>query len=193
MNVATQSGKYDGEFPQINKVFGIGLSRTGTMSLNDALEMLGYPSKHYPTNLSIFDSDEYNAGTDITVAIKYKDLDKKYPNSKFILTERNLTDWIESMKKHYARYPEKIENEFLLKTRMDTWGTKIFDPEKLISKYLSHNKEVKQYFKNRPKDFLILRITDGERWEKLCPFLNKDILNTSFPKRNTSIGLKKYK
>jgi len=31
-----------------SKIFGIGLSRTGTTSLSAALEMLGFKSKHYP-------------------------------------------------------------------------------------------------------------------------------------------------
>ena len=32
----------------MNKIFGIGLSRTGTSSLNEALEMIGYRSIHFP-------------------------------------------------------------------------------------------------------------------------------------------------
>ena len=35
---------------QINKVFGIGLSRTGTSSLYEALTILGIDTIHYPTN-----------------------------------------------------------------------------------------------------------------------------------------------
>ncbi|MCZ6834530.1 MAG: hypothetical protein O7G85_02035, partial [Planctomycetota bacterium] len=34
-----------------NKVFGIGLSRTGTRSLNEALTILGIPSCHWPTDV----------------------------------------------------------------------------------------------------------------------------------------------
>lgn len=32
----------------MGKIFGIGLSRTGTSSLNEALEILGYRSRHFP-------------------------------------------------------------------------------------------------------------------------------------------------
>jgi hypothetical protein len=37
-----------GYFRCVGKIFGIGLSRTGTSSLNEALEILGYRSIHFP-------------------------------------------------------------------------------------------------------------------------------------------------
>lgn len=49
-----------------------------------------------------------------------------------------------------------------------------------------HNKEAVEYFKNRPQDLLVIDITKGDGWEKLCPFLNKDIPDVPFPKSNTA-------
>jgi hypothetical protein len=167
-----------------NKVFGIGLSRTGTTSLNKALEILGYSSRHYPEDMNVF--EKIDAGTDITVAIKYRHLDKKYPGSKFILTERRWFEWIKSMKKHYDKHPAETRGKFVLKIRTATWGTIRFNPIKLTYRYLKHNMEVKRYFKHRKDNLLVLRITDGEGWEKLCPFLRKKIPNTPFPKLNVS-------
>ncbi len=66
-----------------NKVFGIGLSKTGTKSLVKALKILGYKSVHYPRNLNVLKN--YDAAADISVAHAFKELDKKYPKSKFIL------------------------------------------------------------------------------------------------------------
>ena len=34
------------------------------------------------------------------------------------------------------------------------------------------------------EDLLIIDITKGEGWEKLCLFLNKEIPNTEFPHRH---------
>ncbi|NIQ13131.1 MAG: hypothetical protein GTO02_01590, partial [Candidatus Dadabacteria bacterium] len=81
----------------IVKIFGIGLSRTGTTSLNKALEILGYKSIHWPSNNQILTDicdgrfkwdilQTYDALTDIHGAAFYREFDKEYLNSKFILT-----------------------------------------------------------------------------------------------------------
>src|SRR5207237_3908 len=56
--------------PDVVKVFGIGLSRTGTTSLTRALELLGYRAKHYPTAESHF--EEYDALTDTPVPVRWR-------------------------------------------------------------------------------------------------------------------------
>ena len=42
-----------------------------------------------------------------------------------------------------------------------------------LKKYTSHNAEVLEYFKNRTNDFLVMDLSNGDGWEKLCPFLVK--------------------
>jgi len=81
------------------KVFGIGLSRTGTKSLTEALNMLGINVVHYPNDETTLQEliagnyefsllNSWDGITDITVAPYYAQLDKIYPDSKFILTVR---------------------------------------------------------------------------------------------------------
>jgi Sulfotransferase domain len=41
-----------------------------------------------------------------------------------------------------------------------------------------------EYFKDRSEELLVLNITAGEGWTKLCPFLNKQIPSVSFPRAN---------
>jgi hypothetical protein len=84
-------------------VWGIGLTRTGTTSLNQALEILGYRSVHYPT-LSQLLHEPLEAATDEPVAVTYKYLDFLYPQSKFVLTEREEDDWIRSTAGHRKRH-----------------------------------------------------------------------------------------
>jgi hypothetical protein len=67
----------------MRKVFGIGLSKTGTTSLSAALAILGYRSKHFPKDE---DFARYDAFSDITVAMKFKTLDRFFPGSQFIYT-----------------------------------------------------------------------------------------------------------
>ena len=61
-------------------VWGIGLTRTGTTSLNRALQILGYAAVHYPTIYTLL-HEPLEAATDEPVAVTYKYLD--YPLSRF--------------------------------------------------------------------------------------------------------------
>ncbi len=165
-----------------DKIFGIGLSRTGTTSLTIALTMLGYNSKHFPTDWE--DAEKYDALTDTPVTRAYKELDVKYPSSKFILTIREIDSWLESCRKYFALYdiehlPERRQ------LRMDLYNTIEFDREKFIEAYKRHHNDVLSYFKDRQEDLLIINICAGERWDKLCKFLNKPIPPFQFPRANT--------
>jgi len=83
------------------KIFGIGLPRTGTTSLHNALKSLGIKSKHFPFKLyTSFDDKllgDYDLFVDSPIQLIYKLLDDKFPESKFILTTRSLDSWLESM------------------------------------------------------------------------------------------------
>src|ERR671913_366476 len=90
------------------KIFGLGLSKTGTSSLSEALNIIGINTIHYP-----FDDATYNDLTggnydlqilktyqgivDIPVAPYYAQLDKTFPGSKFILTVRDMEPWLRSV------------------------------------------------------------------------------------------------
>jgi Sulfotransferase domain len=87
-------------------VWGIGLTRTGTRSLNRALEMLGYRAVHYPT-IAMLLHEPLEAATDEPVAVMYRYLDFVYPNSQFILTERNEDEWLRSAAEHRKRHFER--------------------------------------------------------------------------------------
>jgi len=209
----------------MNKVFGIGLSHTGTKSLNRALQVLGIQSVHYPLDpvtyrelseskyrLTILNT--FEAITDITVAPFYPQLDKAYPGSKFILTIREKSDWINSMKKRnvfwlryanqgfFIKYWRTVQDDwktyggrafrstwFAMRRerikefyRISTYGALAFhDLERLSYAYDIHCKNVTEYFRNRNEDLLILDITMGEGWEKLCPFLSKPVPDCPFP------------
>ena len=179
------------------KVFGIGLSRTGTTSLNEALNILGIKSLHFPSfvgplsycgilkiNAEHFD---YDGLTDTPVAYSYKKLDKKFPGSKIIFTERDIDSWLTSCEKYKAFRPENQNPVALDLLHKKLYWTTIFD-EKLFRKaYEKHKADVSNYFRNREDDLLRINITKGERWERLCIFLDKEIpQDTPFPHSNKS-------
>ncbi len=174
------------------KVFGIGFHKTGTKTLGRTLEILGYKvcgprqdlletikQKNYK---AVFKAvNNYDAFQDNPWPLIYKTLDKKYPGSKFILTVRDEGKWIKSIVNY-------LGNE---STEMRKWIYGIGYPlgnEKLyINVFKRHIADVKEYFKNRPNDLLITDLTAGEGWEKICPFLEKQIPEKDFPYANRGI------
>ncbi len=174
-----------------NKVFGIGLSKTGTKSLVKAFKILGYKAVHYPRNLNVIKN--YDAGADISVATAFKELDKKYPKAKFILTVRDEKPWVQSMHNHGILYPPHTKSKASLEWRKKVWGAIQLNDDLRNKVYLKHVREVKKYFKNQKDKLLIMNICDGDGWEKLCPFLNKPIPKIRFPRINVTKNKYKYK
>lgn len=171
----------------LQKIFGIGLSKTGTTSLHVALETLGYTSVHYPVVWEEF--EQYDAASDITVAYRFEKLDRLYPNSKFILTLRDLNKWLESCEKFFVHqfnaenYPPKV-GKFYLEQIRKTYGTVTYDPAVFAQAYQKHIQYVQNYFVQRPQDLLIMNIPNGDGWEKLCPFLGFSIPDQPFVRQN---------
>jgi len=173
----------------INKVFGIGLSRTGTTSLHDVLEKLGFNSVHFIAGLENDPDfkivDEYDALMDTPIPLIYQDLDKRFPNSKFILTTRNKEAWLTSMKWMFKHGKVmwtwwKGLHDYHLKF----YGTKKYN-ESILSRHFDlYHENVKEYFRNRENDLLILNIDKGIQVEKICDFLNKPRVSIEFPKAN---------
>lgn len=173
------------------KVFCIGFHRTGTSSLAVALRILGFRVTG-PNGLSDPDIgknvltmayelvDEYEAFKDNPWPIIYKELDEKFPGSKFILMLRDPGLWINSLVKHFGRK----------ETPMRKWIYGVGCPEGnediYIKRFKDHNEEVISHFRNRPQDLLVLDLGKGDGWEKLCPFLGENSRNAPFPHANKS-------
>jgi len=64
----------------------------------------------------------------------------------------------------------------------DSWLN--IDKEAWRTQFREHHENVFSYFNNRPKDLLVINITTGDGWGKLCPFLEKNIPNRPFPCEN---------
>jgi integrase len=183
-----------------HKIFGIGLSRTGTKSLTRALEVLGFRIAHYPIDRRTYKelyTGQYNFSllqekdgiTDITVSPYYAQLDALYPEAGFILTIREKETWLTSMEKHYRHNPmprilpdiltERKIRRFL---RAAVYGTYTFKKDRMSYVYDTHYQSVIQHFKGREHKLLVINIPEGEGWEKLCPFLKLPIPTQPFPK-----------
>jgi hypothetical protein len=182
------------------RIFGIGLSRTGTTSLAEALCILGIKTIHYPDddktyaelrsgnyNLSIL--NEYQAVIDIPVAPYYAQLDKLYPDSKFILTIRDEESWLRSIESYFGLLEKWWDRDAAAKKFGEfitacTYGAVQFNRDRFLYVYDTHVRNVRAYFATRPSDFLSINIIDGQGWQTLCAFLGLPVPDVSFPHLN---------
>jgi hypothetical protein len=204
--------------PIPTRVFGIGMHKTATTSLNAAFKILGYDSFHWDRgDLAREIWDQMNAfGTsirlersyalsDLPIPLLYKQLDKAYPGSKFILTVRNELEWLMSVNRLWdARYnPNRWEWEvypFTNRIHRALYGQTDFNPTVMLERYRKHNTEVLEYFKNRPDDLLIMDMDSQPRghsgmahhpsyckcseleWRGLCNFLGEPVPDVPYPR-----------
>ncbi len=179
-----------------NKVFEIGVMKTGTTSLGVAFQILGYKAcswhpkaaakfsstqnfnvlKPYINRFDAFDDGPWHD-------CRFEDIDEHYPESKFIILERDNEGWIRSMEQHQS--PEYNVNKINPRYLRNRWVT---DRDAYIQYLLNWKKEkydrINEYFKDRPDDLLTFNITDG--WSPLCSFLEKPIPDKPFPRKNVS-------
>ncbi|NEO54644.1 MAG: hypothetical protein F6K54_17090 [Okeania sp. SIO3B5] len=183
----------------MKKIFGIGFHKTGTRSLHYALTRVGINSIHWPfkyenqinKNMSHKEILEvlapclkaYEGFNDVPFPTLYAELERIYPNSKFILTERDSESWWQSLISHWYL----LEKTYLLASfeliqynSYEPYITKatLNDKDIFINKFEKHNQTVRHYFANRPDDLLIINWKNGEyafSWEKLCSFLKVDM------------------
>lgn len=187
------------------RIFCIGLNKTGTVSLHEAFLILGFSSVHFISDKGenikeiiknnhendeklLKGLEEYNVYSDWALPSTnglFKEFDKQYPGSKFILNTRDLESWINSREKHVNRIPNIKQ---LRKEHPDNPWYNI-DKESWKVEYNQHHKEVNQYFKGREDELLVFNVINGDGWEKLCPFLGVEIPNRPFPKSNTAKSL----
>jgi hypothetical protein len=196
----------------MTKIFGIGLSRTGSTSLTEALSILGYRAIHFPADVvtrreysDFFDDpsdtlklsllDRYDAVTDTPLPRVYRELDRGYPGSKFIWTIRDKESWLKSCELWWHRSVTPfIENDhakmlgpFMGLAGRVTYGTAEFDADLFSHAYDEHMEEVPHYFLGRDRDLLPLEICAGQGWSELAPFLGVAGPDVPFPHCNEMI------
>jgi len=176
------------------KVFGIGLSRTGTKSLTAALRLLGFDVHHYPTDpttaaeviagrpYSIL--DRCDGLTDVHAAVRFRALDAWYPGSRFVLTTREKPSWLESCHHHFTHYrpehhPQPLRS-MIVSLRRQMYGVDEFHGERFSLAYDRHLESVLSYFQGR-SDLLVVNIPGGDGWDTLCPFLERPDPGQPFP------------
>ncbi|WP_282041202.1 sulfotransferase [Winogradskyella flava] len=189
------------------KIFVIGLNKTGTSSTYYALKELGIDMSNQHNFESIYDDildgkDKFpelfklctlhEGFQDIPFSIPelYKEFDKKFPKSKFILTIRDNSDeWFNSFKNYYGSEEKmKISNYtrkgYLFKVFSKMFSSNSFDEDTCKDVYTKHETDVKEYFKNRSSDLLVINVKHTDSYRNLCAFLSKEPLREQFEWKN---------
>ena len=177
---------------ETRKIFGIGLSKTGTKSLHAALLTLGYSAIHYVASRQWLRGDfrrdilsEFDAATDSPVPAYFEELDRRYPGSKFIYTTRpDLDDWLDSCQRQFARMNDGTVNGI----RLAQYGVSEFSRDRFANVYHRHDARVREYFRDRPGDLLEFDLFSGEGWEKLATFLGQPVPSGRFPSIRRNLG-----
>lgn len=173
------------------KIFGIGLPKTGTTSLNEALKILGYKSIHMPWawRRQIYNTGKYvppNAierrGWDAVTNFAewfFPQMDALYPGSKFILTVRPVEPWLRSVRSMYKRATAQGAQ-----TLIDVFGTRAFHEARCRQVLVQHCEFVRRYFMttDRFRDSLVM--IEPFTWEPLCAFLRKPVPDVPYPHLN---------
>ncbi len=182
------------------KVFCIGAHKTGTTSLEVALTKLGYRVQgSFGTKdpdiaekvheMAYAMAEDYDAFEDNPWPILFKELDQRFPGSKFILTRRPPDAWIRSMVKDFATTETPMRRWIY----GETAGCPEGNEDIYVERYERHNREVLEYFRDRPDDLLVFELPKGDGWEKLCAFLGHDVPDEPFPHANKASLSRKFK
>jgi hypothetical protein len=175
----------------MQKIVGVGLGKTGTTTLGAACRLLGF--KHKTHDAKLFDElhrgnksaclsevARFGSFEDFPWNVLYREIDKLYPGSLFILTvRRDAATWYRSLCAHWERTGDSIA-----KRHAYGYVSPIGEKDHHIALYEKHNEEVALWFRDRPDQLLTVCWEQGHGWEELCTFLGRPVPAKRFPHAN---------
>jgi tetratricopeptide (TPR) repeat protein len=201
---AVATGLRDPLYPDVNrpKIFGIGLSKTGTSTLTAALKILGLRTLHWmnPLTGELLSEDDFylfDAFTDTPVTASMELLYYLFPASKFIYTIRSIDDWERSITDHVRRvfgYADFAEAKMATGRRdafphglrfSNIHRSLYFNHAGYRDAFLAHDRRVREFFRGKPSNrFLEFNIFAGDQWQELCAFTGHAVPREPFPWAN---------
>jgi hypothetical protein len=173
------------------KIVGIGLNKTGTKTLGTCLRHWNF--RHVCFSPAAFDLwrrkeyakllewvGNYDSYEDWPWPLIFRDIDRAYPGSKFILTRRSNPEvWFESLCKHAERIG-------ITRYRKHIYGFEMPHGHKRehIRYYEEHLQAVRDHFKDRPEALLEVCWEEGSGWSELARFLDRPEPSIAFPHEN---------
>ena len=191
------------------RLIGLGVGRTGTLSLKLALERLGFGPCHHmleveddmdtqvphwnaaldgnPSWAAIYEG--YESADDWPTAGFARELIAAYPDARFILTTRSPESWAESFSQTIGKllqetdkFPDEVQAWLAMVTRVvtKTGFPPGLDIPDLMAAFTAHNEAVMAALP--PNRLLVFHVREG--WAPLCDFLGVPVPDEPFPRRN---------
>lgn len=187
------------------EVIGAGFGRTGTDSMREALNTLGFGPCHHMLEVNAREEQKqlwrafvkgepigwdrlfagYRSCVDWPSAHYWKELSSFYPEAKIVLTYRSAASWWESFSKtlvpaiQASTDPDSLG---LALVRDRVFGGRPQDRDHAIAIYEANVEAVKAAI--APQRLLVHAAGDG--WEPLCTFLDRPVPAQPYPSRNTT-------
>jgi len=176
----------------MNKLFIIGLPRTGTTSVSAALLDYGFKVAHTAYTKRAFELADVIS--DAPCFCDYVQLDKLFPGSKFVYLDRALEKWTPSIQRLLTKMlPELDPKTGYLHPVLKRSIQQIFalsnapnplSVEHLNASYLNHQQQVLDYFSHRD-DFLPINVSADDSLVVLLNFLDiRASADIKFPRLN---------
>ncbi|MEM6569772.1 MAG: sulfotransferase [Planctomycetota bacterium] len=167
------------------KVIGIGLNKTGTKTLGAYLSRWGYRNRSYDSNTTsespsfdlytsgrtdalLDEMEGYDSFEDWPWPLLFREIDERYPDALFVLTERpNATVWFRSLCNMAVRLGPMPLFERHVYGSARPQGHRA----RHVETYEAHAKAVREHFEDRPEKLLCICWDQGEGPEELAEFL----------------------
>ena len=188
------------------KIVGSGLGRTGTKSMQTALNMLGFGPCHHmvevfrhPESMQLWvdaaegrpDWDaifkDYHSMVDYPGAAHWRAIADYYPDAKVLHTVRDPDKWFESTQATiFAPRSPALEMQEGLPAKffgsfMGPLRDRLADRAFMTDYFRRHTEEVKAAI--APERLLIYQV--GEGWDRLCAFLGAPVPAEPYPTENS--------
>lgn len=201
------------------EVIGAGFGRTGTMSLKNALEMLGVgpcyhmieETRHPHHDLIWQDATDrkpvdwdalftgYRSAVDWPAAAFWPELSAHFPKAKIILTTRDPEAWYQSI------------SRTIFPTLLNEPGSE--EEENPAHRHMTHSLIIERVFKQKvnDRDFVLdvyqrnslavirdieparlLQYQPGDGWKPLCDFLGVSVPEEPYPHVNNTAEFRKW-
>ena len=203
------------------KVIGAGFGRTGTLSLKNALERLGFDKAHHMEELiknrnqidywleiaqgktvdwsQVFDG--YQSTTDFPACVYYRELAEQYPDAKILLTTRDEDSWYRSV----------AQTIFPLSEAIPKWLLAIFPAGRRMHQAVqkivwqgtfdgraNDPEHAKAVFRKHNQAVIdsfpkerVLVFQAKDGWEPLCKFLEVDVPPEPYPHLNDTAEMQR--
>lgn len=186
------------------KVVGTGLGRTGTKSMQTALNMLGFGPCHHmievfahPESMALWiEADagranwdaifkDYHSVVDFPGAAFWREITAHYPDAKVLHTVRDADKWFESTQATIFA-PDSVAlsdgpHAPFFNAVVRRFRDHMHDRAFMTDYFRRHTEEVKAAIP--PERLLVYEV--GEGWERLCKFLGVPVPKEPYPSENS--------